>query len=118
MSIPKVYYIELFISYLLHFSYYYTKSIIYRTFICINPKNEVILHQKFDIMNLIEIGIVLKNRRNELDITQTDLAELANVTKGTVIRYEKGEGNPSFSVLNKLLNVLGLELNVDVIKTK
>lgn len=69
-------------------------------------------------MNLTEIGIVLKNRRNELDITQTDLAELANVTKGTVIRYEKGEGNPSFSVLNKLLNVLGLELKVDVIKTK
>ena len=56
--------------------------------------------------------------RNELDITQTDLAELANVTKGTVIRYEKGEGNPSLSVLNKLLNVLGLELQVDVIKTK
>lgn len=91
---------------------------IYRTYTCVNLENDVILHQKFDIMNLTEIGVVLKNRRKELYITQTDLAELANVTKGTVIRYEKGEGNPSFSVLNKLLNVLGLELMVDIIKTK
>ena len=63
-----------------------------------------------------DIGNIIKTRRKELAITQSDLAELADVTKRTVVKLENGEGNPTLFVLNKILNVIGMDVKVEVIK--
>ena len=63
-----------------------------------------------------DIGNIIKSRRKELAITQSDLAELADVTKRTVVKLENGEGNPTLFVLNKILNVIGMDVKVEVIK--
>ncbi|MBM3435362.1 MAG: helix-turn-helix transcriptional regulator [Bacteroidetes bacterium] len=60
------------------------------------------------------LGETIKNRRKELNITQPHLAELANVSTNTLYKLERGLGNPSIDVLNKLAEVLGMELTLDV----
>jgi y4mF family transcriptional regulator len=63
-----------------------------------------------------KIGEAIKNRRKELSITQPHLAELAKVSTNTLYKLERGQGNPSLDVLNKLVEVLGMELTLDVKK--
>jgi y4mF family transcriptional regulator len=64
------------------------------------------------------LGEIIKNRRKELGITQPHLAELAKVSTNTLYKLERGQGNPSLEVLNKLAEVLGLEIALEVKKTR
>lgn len=64
-----------------------------------------------------QLGETIKRRRKELRITQPHLAELANVSTNSVYKLERGQGNPSFDLLNKLAGVLGMELMLIVKKT-
>jgi len=61
-----------------------------------------------------KLGEAIKSRRKELSITQPHLAELAKVSTNTLYKLERGQGNPSLDVLNKLVEVLGLELKLEV----
>lgn len=60
------------------------------------------------------IGHFIKNRRKELGITQPHLAELAHISTNTLYKLERGQGNPSLLVINKLTEVLGLELKLEI----
>lgn len=60
------------------------------------------------------LGQTIKKRRKELSITQPHLAELANISTNTLYKLERGQGNPSLDVLNKLADVLGMELTLEV----
>jgi len=62
------------------------------------------------------IGQSIKNRRKELRITQPHLAELAQISTNTLYKLERGQGNPSLVILNKLADVLGMELKLEVKK--
>jgi transcriptional regulator with XRE-family HTH domain len=62
------------------------------------------------------LGESIKSRRNELGITQPHLAELAKVSTNTLYKLERGQGNPSMDILNKLAEVLGMELKLEVKK--
>lgn len=62
------------------------------------------------------IGQTIRERRKELAITQPDLSELAGISKNTLYKLERGEGNPSLDVLTKLANVLGMEIKLEVKK--
>jgi len=62
------------------------------------------------------LGEIIKNRRKELNITQPHLAELAKVSKNTLYKLERGQSNPSVDVLNRLAEVLGLDLKLEVKK--
>jgi len=64
------------------------------------------------------LGETIKSRRKELSITQPHLAELAQISTNTLYKLERGNGNPSLDVLNKLAEVLGLELKLEVKKTQ
>jgi y4mF family transcriptional regulator len=68
-------------------------------------------------MNLIEIGKIVQQRRSALQLKQEDLAELSGITEKTIYLLENGKGNPSYSTLLNILNVLGMEMNVHVKKT-
>ena len=68
------------------------------------------------IMLAKNLGETIRNRRKELNITQPHLAELAKVSTNTLYKLERGQGNPSLEVLNKLAEVLGMELTLEVKK--
>ena len=57
-----------------------------------------------------KVGNAIKERRKILKITQRTLAELAGVGINTLTKIERGEGNPTIEVLEKILDTLGLEL--------
>ncbi len=63
-----------------------------------------------------QIGETVKRRRKELGITQPHLAELAGISTNTLYKLERGQSNPSLEVLNKLVEVLGMEIKLEVIK--
>ncbi|MCK9236290.1 MAG: helix-turn-helix domain-containing protein [Acholeplasmataceae bacterium] len=44
------------------------------------------------------------------------MAELANISTNTLYKIERGQGNPTLEVLNKLAEVLGMELILEVKK--
>ena len=67
------------------------------------------MHQK-------ELIKVLKDRREALKVTQEHLAELSGVGLRTLKSIESGKGNPTLDTLNKLADVLGLELKLEIRK--
>ena len=67
-------------------------------------------------MTIQEMGSAIKERRQILGIIQPDLAEMAQVSINTLYKIERGEANPSVKVLNKLAQVLGMELSLSIKK--
>lgn len=65
-------------------------------------------------MLVMTLGETIKSRRKELRITQPHLAELAKVSTNILYKIERGKGNPSLEVLNKLAEVLGMEITLEV----
>lgn len=65
-------------------------------------------------MSIVE---TIRNRRANLGISQQDLAELSGISLATIKNIERGAGNPSFATVNKILDVLGIEILFSVRKT-
>ncbi len=65
----------------------------------------------------MDIAADIKKRRTKLGISQQDLAEFAGVGIATVKDIERGKGNPSLQTLQKLLEVLGLEMTLQIRNT-
>lgn len=61
------------------------------------------------------IGHIIKSRRREFGLTQSQLAKLSDVGINTLTQIERGEGNPTVRVLEKVLQTLGLQLTVSII---
>jgi transcriptional regulator with XRE-family HTH domain len=68
-------------------------------------------------MLLIEMGKSMKFRREFLNLRQEDLAEMSGITTKTIHLIETGTGNPSIETLEKLVNILGMELLLQVKKS-
>lgn len=59
----------------------------------------------------------LKARRKMLQVTQETLAELSGVGLRTLKELESGKGNPTLETLQKLADVLGMEVTLQVKQT-
>ncbi len=74
------------------------------------------MQQKYNIMSM-SVQEVMKERRKKLGITQQDLAEMAEVGISTIKQIESGKGNPSLGTVEKIMEVLGMEIKFEVRKT-
>lgn len=63
-----------------------------------------------------EIAKQMITRRDILGITQEQLADLSQVGMKTIYKLEQGIGNPSINTVEKVLDVLGLELTIKLKK--
>ena len=61
-------------------------------------------------MHLPELIKTIKERREALQVTQERLAELSGVGLRTLKQFESGKGNPTLSTLQKISDVLGMEV--------
>lgn len=68
-------------------------------------------------MNRLQIGELIAERRSQLSLKQQDLAEMTGITSKTIYLIENGKANPSLLVLQKLLDVLGMDVFIDIKKT-
>jgi transcriptional regulator with XRE-family HTH domain len=64
------------------------------------------------------IGETIKQRRTALKVTQSTLANLAKISANTLYKIERGEANPTIDILEKIAEVLGLELRLEAKKLK
>ena len=62
------------------------------------------------IMHYKEIIQSIKERREVMKVTQEALAELSGVGLRTLKQFESGKGNPTLHTLQKLADVLGMEV--------
>ena len=63
-----------------------------------------------------QIAEAIRTRRKELDITQSHLSELSDISVNTIYKLERAQVNTSLDIIQKLIDVLGLELNIEVKK--
>jgi len=67
-------------------------------------------------LNLLELGDNIKKLRKERNITQEQLATMANISSATLSKLENGNiAQVSIVTLNDILNHLGYELDIKVI---
>lgn len=67
-------------------------------------------------MHYPDIIKMVKVRRDQLNISQETLAEIAGVGLRTLKQIERGKGNPTLSTLYKIADVLGMEFKLEVRK--
>lgn len=65
----------------------------------------------------MDLADTMKARRKTLGISQQDLAEMSGVSLATIKDIERGQGNPSLSTVQKILGILGMEINYVVRQT-
>jgi transcriptional regulator with XRE-family HTH domain len=65
-------------------------------------------------MHFVELIKQIKERRAALQVTQETLAELSGVGLRTLKQFESGKGNPTLLTLQKIADVLGMELSLSL----
>ena len=62
-------------------------------------------------MNIVKFGAYISRMRKERDMPQSKLADLLNVTRQAVSKWERGEGFPDITILCELANVFGVSVD-------
>lgn len=57
---------------------------------------------------------IIRQRRKTLGITQEDVADVSQVSLSFLKMLEKGKANPSVETLVRILDSLGLEIQISV----
>jgi transcriptional regulator with XRE-family HTH domain len=63
-------------------------------------------------MNLEQLGNIIREKRNELQLSQESLSEKSDVAIKTIHSIELGKANPSVNTLAKILDNLNLQIIV------
>jgi len=69
-------------------------------------------------MHSTDLIQAFKERRVMLRVTQETLAELSGVGLRTLKQFERGKGNPTLQTLQKLADMLGMEICLQIRKTQ
>lgn len=67
-------------------------------------------------MHFNELVNTIKERRDALKVTQEKLAELSGVGLRTLKQFESRKGNPTLLTLQKISEVLGMEVCLKIRK--
>ena len=65
-------------------------------------------------MHFDELIKTIKKRRVIMQVTQETLAELSGVGLRTLKNFESGKGNPTLKNLQKLADILGMEVCLQI----
>lgn len=63
-----------------------------------------------------KIGQLIQQRRDHMRITQKQLAGMADIGINTLYKIETGQANPTLGSLQKITDVLGMEITLQVKK--
>lgn len=65
-----------------------------------------------------KLGKIIQAKRKELGLNIVDLCDYSDVSSNIIYEIERGKGNPTIKTLEKILNVLGLELHIETKETR
>jgi transcriptional regulator with XRE-family HTH domain len=60
-------------------------------------------------------SVLIRRARKRAGLTQAELAERAGVTQSTIARLERGGGNPTFLMLERVLHAAGHRLELSAV---
>jgi HTH-type transcriptional regulator / antitoxin HipB len=87
------------------------------TFLCVTYVEHATDIQEIEVgvkaMNAREVGAQLRHAREQLGLTQLEVATSAGVQRPWLARLESGRGNPTLSSLFAVLGALGMGLNLE-----
>ncbi|GAB1466773.1 MULTISPECIES: helix-turn-helix domain-containing protein [Aliarcobacter] len=63
----------------------------------------------------IKIGKIIKKRRQELNLELKDLQDYSGVNYASISDIENGKANPTIKTVEKLLDALGMQINIEVV---
>jgi transcriptional regulator with XRE-family HTH domain len=63
-------------------------------------------------MHYTDLINTIKERREALQVTQETLAELSGVGLRTLKQFESGKGNPTLLTIQRITDVLGMEISL------
>jgi len=66
-------------------------------------------------LTTIKIGKIIKKRRLELNLELKDLQDYSGVNYASISDIENGKANPTIKTLEKLLDALGMQINIEVV---
>lgn len=62
------------------------------------------------------IGKLIQQRRDHMRITQQQLADMADIGINTLSKIESGQANPTLGSLQKIIDILGMEITLQIKK--
>lgn len=65
-------------------------------------------------MNVAELGAALRSRRKALNLTQTETADLADISTRVLSDLENGRETVRLDILNAVATALGMSLSLKV----
>jgi HTH-type transcriptional regulator / antitoxin HipB len=68
---------------------------------------------KMPITSEQDLGVAIRRRRNELELTQGELADVSGVTLRFVSELERGKATAQYAGIRRVLAALGLDLFVE-----
>ncbi len=75
------------------------------------PGRRCILGNRAGSQDLIELGNRIRDRRNEISMSQEKVAEQAGISANTVSRIEGGQSAMSIEIFIKMVQILGVDAN-------
>jgi len=69
------------------------------------------LKKAVEFMNIVKFGAYIARQRKARDLPQSKLADMLNVTRQAVSKWERGEGFPDISMLSAIAEIF--EISVD-----
>ena len=73
--------------------------------------NVVNLKKAVDYMNIVKFGAYISRLRKERNMPQSKLADMLNVTRQAVSKWERGEGFPDITILCEIAEVFGMTVD-------
>lgn len=65
------------------------------------------------MINLVEVGNKVKNKRLSLNLRMDDVARQADISRATLWSIESGKGNYTFFNLVKVFHVLNIDIKIE-----
>jgi transcriptional regulator with XRE-family HTH domain len=66
------------------------------------------------VMDIIELGKIVRARRKVLNLTIGELSEFTGLSRTTISDIELGKTNPRFDILSEVFEFLNLEMKIEV----
>ena len=62
-----------------------------------------------------QIGFLLAQAREEMNLTQVELSKKSHIDQGDISKIEKGLGNPTIAKISKLFKALGKSVSITLV---
>ena len=87
-----------------------TNKVYYNKLMFVFSRNSVYFCDKSITYYTMNLQETIRSRRRTLGISQNDLAEMSGISPATIKNIERGSGNPSFSTIARIMEVLGMDI--------